>query len=122
MKMIETLRDRFERKQFAAVRRRLRSIFEAGIGCTILLMFAGIWLHDRKLPISSMIVAFGCLGVLVTIVLVAAYSILGAVEATIYTTRNRFRRILGAWLLTGGFAGGALFIGYQLGRAVYALR
>ena len=73
--------------------------------------------HHRLLEL--VFTGIGCLALCITILLVAAYSFLGALDVTLRTRRGRFGHILGAWLLYGRFVAGVLIFGSMLFRHVF---
>lgn len=99
---------------------RLWSWVGVGIVCTmgafVVVMFADKFQYRL---LELIFTAIGCLALCVTILIVAAYSFLGALDVTLHTKRRRFGRVLGAWLFSGPFIAGVLIFGYLLFRHVF---
>ncbi len=119
MRVLTRIRKHYDHEKIVGLIGRLWSLVGAGIACT-LVAFAGVYLFDwlEQHSWKGVFTLIGCLSVCVTLLLGAAFAFLGALDVTICTTRHRFRRIAGAWLLNGPFIAGVLFMGYLIVRGV----
>jgi hypothetical protein len=123
MHTMAQLRKRYDHDRVVMLMGRLWSWVGVGIACTLVSFAVVMFSHKLKQPIlEAVFTGIGCIALCITILLVALFSLLNAVDVTIYTTRHRFRRILGAWLFNAPFIAGVLFMGYAIARWVFLPR
>ena len=86
--------------------------------------FAVVMFSDklRQPLLEAVFTGVGCLAACATVLLVAFYSFLSALDVTLRTRRGRLGRIIGAWLFSGPFIAGLLFMGYVIFRQVFLPR
>ena len=120
MRTFSQFRERYDREKVLRWIGRLWSWVGIGVVCTLVafavVMFADKFQHRL---LDLIFTGIGCLTLCITILIVAAYSFLGALDVTLHTKRRRFGRILGAWLFNGPFIAGVLIFGYLLFRHVF---
>lgn len=119
MRARSRIREYYDHQKVMRLVGRLWTWVGAGIACTLaasagLLLFDWLEQHSWKIVFTLI----GCVSLCVTILLLAAWCFLQALDVTICATRHRFRRIAGAWLFSGSLIAGFLSMGYLIARHV----